>query len=280
MKEPRLLRADEIECRVGTINEKGFSLLLYKDARVDIQLLTETYGIMGWQREHREIKGNLYCGISVWDDVKQQWITRWDCGVESYSDKEKGESSDSFKRAAFNFLCGIELYTAPFIWINGNVQNKNGKYVPTLYDIEVKVIGYDENRNINKLLIVSGDTILFNYGVDSKTYKDAQKKDVKKAEQVIEKETKVVEKAPEQATKPKAETKAEQQTFMKEPDLEDAKKCKTPKGALLNNLTYDQLKLIYMSKMYSDYVKKCAKILMDELENNVFIEETDGNLDF
>ena len=29
----RLLRAEEIECRIATINEKGLSLLLFKDAR-------------------------------------------------------------------------------------------------------------------------------------------------------------------------------------------------------------------------------------------------------
>lgn len=33
----RSLHADEIECRVGSIGEKGISLLLYKNARVDRQ---------------------------------------------------------------------------------------------------------------------------------------------------------------------------------------------------------------------------------------------------
>lgn len=47
--EIRLLRADEIECRVGTINERGLSLLLYKDARVDQKILDEAwYGIVLW----------------------------------------------------------------------------------------------------------------------------------------------------------------------------------------------------------------------------------------
>lgn len=43
----RLLRADEIECRVSTINEKGLSLLLYKDARVDQKILDETFTPFG-----------------------------------------------------------------------------------------------------------------------------------------------------------------------------------------------------------------------------------------
>ena len=45
--EIRLLRADEIECRIGTINEKGLSLLLYKDARADMKILDETFGVFG-----------------------------------------------------------------------------------------------------------------------------------------------------------------------------------------------------------------------------------------
>lgn len=277
MKEPRLLEASEIECRVGTINEKGFSLLLYKDARVDIQLLTETYGIMGWQREHKEIKGNLYCGISVWDDEKKQWITRWDCGVESNTEKEKGESSDSFKRAAFNFLCGIELYSAPFIWINGNVTSKNGKYVPSIKDIEVKTITYDKNRNISGLLIVSGDTILFNYNIDLKTYKTSQQKENAKTEQVVKEAPKTPQKAQQKAEQPKPEEKKEEPQ-KSTPNLSDAKKCRTPKGALLDKLTTEQLEVITGSNKYDNYVRACALILIKD--RNFFVEEDDGNLDF
>lgn len=48
----RLLRAEEIECRVATINERGLSLLLFKDARVDQKILDETFGFLGWKRSH------------------------------------------------------------------------------------------------------------------------------------------------------------------------------------------------------------------------------------
>ena len=56
----RLLRADEIECRIGTVSEKGLSLLLYKDARADMRILDETFGPMNWQRKHEVIGGSLY----------------------------------------------------------------------------------------------------------------------------------------------------------------------------------------------------------------------------
>ena len=77
-KEIRLLRADEIECRIGMISEKGLSLLLYKDARADMKILDEVYGTTGWQRRHEVIGGNLYCTVSIWDDAKKQWIEKQD----------------------------------------------------------------------------------------------------------------------------------------------------------------------------------------------------------
>ena len=129
----RDLKSDEIECKVSSINEKGLSLLLYKTARTDMQLLNETVGTYNWKCDYKEVKGNMYCGISLYDKDKKEWITKWDCGVESaFGDKEKGEASDAFKRAGFRFLIGIELYTSPFIYIPADkcdIRQVNGKYV-------------------------------------------------------------------------------------------------------------------------------------------------------
>ena len=126
----RDLKAEEIDVRIAQVKNDGLSLLLYKDARVDQDILDETVGPMNWGRDHKELKGNIYCGISIWDDTKKQWVTKWDCGKESFSDAEKGEASDSFKRAGFNWGIGRELYTSPFIWVKAgdyNVSDKNGK---------------------------------------------------------------------------------------------------------------------------------------------------------
>lgn len=135
MKPFRYVKADDIECRVATVSEKGCSLLLYKDARCDMKILDETVGPENWQRSHELINGNLFCNVSIWDDEKETWISKQDVGTESYTEKEKGQASDSFKRACFNWGIGRELYTAPFIWIkSGDVtlQQKNGKF--TTYD--------------------------------------------------------------------------------------------------------------------------------------------------
>lgn len=118
--EFRALRADEIECRIGTAKEgKGVSLLLYKDARCDQNILDETVGVMNWKKQYAVIDGQLFCTIEIWDDEKKQWIGKQDVGVESNTEAEKGRASDAQKRAAFAFGIGRELYTAPFIWIPG-----------------------------------------------------------------------------------------------------------------------------------------------------------------
>ena len=109
----RALRADEIECRIGTISERGLSLLLYKDARADMRILDETFGCFGWKRTHQSIDGNLYCTVELWDSEKKEWISKQDVGTVSYTEKEKGQASDSFKRACVSVGIGRELYSAP-----------------------------------------------------------------------------------------------------------------------------------------------------------------------
>ena len=152
--EFRTLKADEIECRISTINEKGLTLLLYKDARVDQNILDETVGSLNWQRKH--LRDNANCIVEIWDEEKKQWISKEDTGKESFTEAEKGLASDSFKRACFNWGIGRELYTAPFIWIsaeNANIKDgKNGK--SQCYDkFYVEQIIYDDNRNISALSI-------------------------------------------------------------------------------------------------------------------------------
>lgn len=152
----RNLKADEIECRVGTISEKGLSLLLYKDARVDQNLLDECCGVLGWQRKHEKIGDSVYCTVSVRDD-KGEWISKQDVGTESYSDAVKGAASDSFKRACVNFGIGRELYTAPFIWISAEKADirYDGKRYVTKEHFSVRRIAYNDTKTITELEIAN-----------------------------------------------------------------------------------------------------------------------------
>jgi hypothetical protein len=115
MAKFRHLKAEEIDVRVQSVKKTGLVLLLYKDARCDMNILDETVGAMNWQRKH--LRDNQNCIVSIWDDVKKMWIDKEDTGAESFTEKEKGLASDSFKRACFNWGIGRELYTSPFIWV-------------------------------------------------------------------------------------------------------------------------------------------------------------------
>lgn len=150
MNRFRTLRADEIDCRVAQITKSGsVSLLLYKDARCDQNILDETVGPMNWQRHHT--RDNANCVVSIWDAEKGQWIEKEDVGTESRTEREKGLASDSFKRACFNWGIGRELYTAPFILVPANKCNvKDGKCYDnfTVQEIEYQQDGAREIRHL------------------------------------------------------------------------------------------------------------------------------------
>jgi hypothetical protein len=151
----RALKPKEIDVRISQVKEKGLSLLLYKDARCDMNILDETVGPYNWKREHT--RDNANCIVSIWDPEKGQWISKEDTGTESFTEKEKGIASDSFKRACFNWGIGRELYTAPFIWVtNAAIYSTtvNGKTIYKCNDkFEVQDIEYDENKNIVGIII-------------------------------------------------------------------------------------------------------------------------------
>lgn len=156
-KEIPLLCAEDIEVRPGTINEHGMSLLLYKNARVDMKILDEIYGPMNWQRTHHVYDGAVFCKVSVYCPDKQVWVGKMDAGSTAYNDP-KADSSDAFKRACFNLGIGRELYTAPFIWLKKEqytAEKKDKWYVKDKF--MVKGISYNDQREIISLQIVNQD---------------------------------------------------------------------------------------------------------------------------
>ena len=193
MEKIRALKADEIECRVSRVTEKGCQLLLYKDARCDKRILDETFGVFGWQDKYEEIKGNMYCSVGVYNSVTGEWIWKQDCGTESFSEKEKGEASDAFKRACFNWGIGRELYTKIFIWLNvATKQNSKGGF--ELADKFAKftvahIVTDNEKEKITELKIADKDgRVIFSYKAGEKS--QPQKEEKQKA-QASENEKKI-----------------------------------------------------------------------------------------
>jgi hypothetical protein len=162
-----LLSAKDVECRVQSVSKNkagrvGAVLLIYKDARVDMRILDQVFGPSNWQRTHEVINGNLFCNIDIWDDTKKAWIRKQDVGVESNTEKEKGQASDAFKRAGFNVGIGRELYTAPFIYVEladseYYVGRQGQKEIYRCFPstrFSVAHIGYNDRREITELVIV------------------------------------------------------------------------------------------------------------------------------
>ena len=98
----------------------------------------------------------------VYDSDKKEWVSKQDLGTESFTEKEKGQSSDSFKRACVSVGVGRELYTAPFLWVSAahcTIQKKNDKYVS--YDrFTVREISYNNNREIIGIVIVNQNGVV------------------------------------------------------------------------------------------------------------------------
>ena len=158
----RDLKASEVDARIGQVGNGYFTLLLYKDARVDMALLDEVVGADRWQREHYSVKDNLFCRVGIL--TENGWVWKADCGTESKTEGEKGEASDSFKRACVNWGIGRELYTAPKIFINSDSCEKGS--VPdvknftvdrmTVTDKEItqlQISGYNTTTKKEKLFL-------------------------------------------------------------------------------------------------------------------------------
>lgn len=239
----RTLRADEIECRVGTCNEKGFSLLPYKDARCDMNILDETIGPEKWQRRHYEVKGNMFCSVGI--DFGHGYVFKDDCGTESNTEKEKGEASDSFKRACFNWGIGRELYTAPFVYIKGNVKDSGRKdnkgrpvYVPIYKSFKVTEIAYDNGR-ITGLKIFGDKELIFEFDGAVKRQEQHNEGD-KASTQSKPKDGKIT--------------------------LWKALKMKTPSGKTLEDLSDENLQWIIDNSHTPDAVTAAKLVLKDRAD--------------
>ncbi len=159
---------------------------------MDQKILDETFSPFGWKRSHQVIDGNLYCTVEIWDKEKEQWIAKQDVGTVSYSEKEKGQASDSFKRACFNWGLGRELYTAPFIWVpagKADIQKRGKEGEQKYYTndrFSVHSISYNEERVIDSIIIINsrGQTA---YSMD--TRKNNGTKKISSAKKEMEKAT-------------------------------------------------------------------------------------------
>jgi hypothetical protein len=158
------LTIDEIEFRVQSVTAKGAIILPYKDARADMNRLDESVGALNWKRENVVIDGNIHCIVSIWCDKKQQWVSKMDVGTESNTEAVKGQVSDAFKRACFNWGIGRELYDYPLIFVQLNNEEKAN---PKAFNFALKKWRWHSEFSDGKLSYLGahdGKSIRFEYG--------------------------------------------------------------------------------------------------------------------
>ena len=135
LKQP--LKRDQIDFKIAQVIKSNDSIyatiLAYKDARVDMQVLDDAVGQMNWQVTYqRDSKGILQCSIGIFNEEYLTWTWKTSNGTESDFEAEKGEYSDAFKRAGFMWGIGRQLYDMPKIYVQLNEQDyyeneKDGK---------------------------------------------------------------------------------------------------------------------------------------------------------
>lgn len=148
------LSISDVDFRIQSINKGGFATILaYKDARVDMNRLDEVCNGL-WQKKYHYIESEkmLFCSVGI--KIDNEWIWREDLGVESYADKKKGQASDSFKRACFNWGIGRELYDYPTIHVKLNsnefkVENNKAKQT---FNLKLKDWKWNAVFNDGKIL--------------------------------------------------------------------------------------------------------------------------------
>lgn len=152
------LRIDQVEFRVQSINNGGYAtFLVYKNARVDMERLDDVFGDL-WQRKQEFINGRLYCSVGIYNQALKDWVWRQDVGTESNAEKEKGQASDAFKRACFNWGIGRELYSYPDIQVKLNkneFEEFKGKMKQT-WNLKLKEWLWYSEFDGNKITFLAG----------------------------------------------------------------------------------------------------------------------------
>lgn len=115
-----------VQSEIKSVQPVKLKMIAYVDARDVSDHLDAIVGPNNWCDKYEEVKGNLFCSIGI--KIGEDWVYKSDCGTESRTEKEKGESSDAFKRAAVKWGINRDAYRVGIIEIQG--KEYGGKYYP------------------------------------------------------------------------------------------------------------------------------------------------------
>lgn len=112
------ITADQIEVKpTDTKSKNSCVLLLYIDSRSAADILNTTVGVYNWEIKYKDVAGQIYGALSIYDEERNIWVTKEDTGEESNISEKKGQASDILKRCIARWGCDW-LYHTPRIRIN------------------------------------------------------------------------------------------------------------------------------------------------------------------
>lgn len=131
-------------------NKPSAQLVAYIDARDVMNLLDEVCGAENWASDFKDIGGQTFAGIGINVGMKgaSEWVWKWDTGSESNIEKEKGQASDSLKRAGVQWGIGRFLYDMDIKYLDAN-EVKTQSNFPYCVDKQGKRI-WDITKYINE----------------------------------------------------------------------------------------------------------------------------------
>lgn len=122
---------EDLEWRLQHVNaDKPFGLAVpYVTNRAIQNRLDDVVGPDNWYNDYKPWhssgkKESQLCGLSIYFEEKQQWITKWDGAEDSDIEAIKGGLSDSMKRAAVQWGIGRILYEMDAVLVDVEQRGK------------------------------------------------------------------------------------------------------------------------------------------------------------
>jgi len=122
---------NEVKAKIQVTNKdksKGM-VVFYVDSRAIHKRLDDAVGMYNWSNHFTAWKDNAQiCGISIYDNERNEWVTKYDGAKDSDIEAVKGGLSDAFKRAAVLWGIGRYLYQIDGVWVEIE-QRGNSSYI-------------------------------------------------------------------------------------------------------------------------------------------------------
>ena len=116
---------EDLEWRLQQANKERMQglALAYVTNRAIQDRLDDVVGPENWHNDYKPWhsagkKESQICGISIYNEERKEWITKWDGAEDTDIEAIKGGLSDSMKRAAVQWGIGRVLYKMDSVWVD------------------------------------------------------------------------------------------------------------------------------------------------------------------